>query len=294
MDVMSRDEFDDDWDDELGWVDTDPTSSGSRGVPARADRAVATTRGEDAVAATKQRARAAGNGSAPATVVARPEPALRSSLSPAGDAPLELEDDDWHVAPPPVPARPATSGALPRSTSKRRRGPLGSPVVLLALYSFAGIALIVLAVNLLSGSLGAGEAPQPVPAADRRPAEEPSAPVATATQATDPTSSGSTGVSDFELSRREAAAAAAHRAAIAAAERAERAARAAERRRIARERRARARARERAEARRRAAAPAPAGPATAAPSTPPPPPPASGGGGSGGGGGGGSCEFCIG
>ena len=159
-------------------------------------------------------------------------------------APLELEDDDWQVPPPPVPARPATSGdGGARGGVKRRRGPLGSPVVLLALYSIAGIALIVLAVNLLSGSLGSGDTPRPVPAADRQPAEA-AAPVATAT----PAPAATAAVSDFELSRRERAAARAREAAIAAAERAERAARRAERRRIARERRQRRLARRPADA----------------------------------------------
>ncbi len=163
--------LDDEWDDELGWVD----------VPPRVERTA--QRGDGATAS---------NGAAPA-VTARDHGAARATGFVASDrgiarfddaggsaavaareydprAPLELEDDDWQVPPPPVPARPATSGdGWARGGGKRRRGPLGSPVVMLALYSLAGIALIVLAVNLSSGSLRGGDTPQAVPAADRRP-----------------------------------------------------------------------------------------------------------------------------
>ena len=241
MGLMAGDDFtrptspavtgEDEWDDELGWID----------VPAPAER---TARG--AAPAPRREAPAAPVRSAAqgAETIARPDgrngagPAARDGGSDA-QAPLELEDDDWQVPPPPVPARPATSpDGWARAGGKRRRGPLSSPVVLLAIYSIGGIALIVLAVNLLSGSFGAGDAPRAVPAADRQPAAE-TAPVATAT----PAPAAPAAVSDFELGRREAAAEEARAAAIAAAERAERAARTAERRRIARERRQRARER---------------------------------------------------
>ena len=102
-----------------------------------------------------------------------------------------------------------------RATGKRRRRLFRSPVVLLALYSIAGIALIVLAVNLVSGSFRGGDAPRPVPAADREPA---------ATAAATPTPVATPAVSDFELAQREAANRAARRAAITAEQRAVRAA----------------------------------------------------------------------
>ena len=270
MGLMAGDDFtpptsaarpgEDEWDDELGWID----------VPARAVRPAHDSPVPRRVAPA-----------APARVaktIERPHGTGSIGADHARDgaldaqAPLELEDDDWQVPPPPVPARPATSpDGWARAAGKRRRGPLSSPVVLLAIYSIGGIALIVLAVNLLSGSFGAGDAPRAVPAADRQPAAE-TAPVATAT----PAPAAPAAVSDFELGRREAAAEEARAAAIAAAERAERAARAAERRRIARERRQRARRRARArqEARRRANSPsaAAAPPAAAAPSRPGPGP----------------------
>jgi hypothetical protein len=204
-------------------------------------------------------------------------------------APLELEDDDWQFAPPPRRAAgsvAAASAAGPgrayaSAPARPRRGPLGSPVFLLALYSTGGLALVVLAVSLLSGSLSGGpSAAEPAVTAE---------PVATVEAAATPTPEPT--VSSAELERRRDAATAAMGAATAAAERAQRQARAAERRRIARERRARERARARAEARRRAAASPPA-PTTPVPPAPTATPPSSGG--TGGGGGGSSCEFCIG
>jgi hypothetical protein len=268
MELMARHGQDDEWDDDLGWIDEPAT-------PRRPAKSVAAT-AAPAVAAPER---------------STPDP------DPDPDAPLELEDDDWHVEPPPVPKRRPDSGSAWSRTARRRRGPLGSPVVLLALYSIAGIALIVLAVNLLSGSFSGSDDPAPVtPAADRVPVEEPAAATPT------PAATAAPAVSDFELGQREKAATDARAVAIAAAERAVRTARTAERRRIARARRARAaRARARkkaaARARRRAAAPPAATttpPATAPAPAPAQPAPAPSGGGGGGGGGGGSCEFCIG
>jgi len=262
MELMARYDHDDEWDDDIGWID-EPAA------PRRATKAVA----------------------APAA----PPVSASEQAPPDPDAPLELEDDDWHVEPPPVPTRrPADGAGSSRAATRRRRGPLGSPVVLLAIYSIGGIALIVLAVNLLSGSFRGGDDPAPVKAAaDRVPAAEtaPATPTPAATEAPS--------VSDFELGRRETAATSARDAAIADSTRAVRAARAAERRRIARERRARAaraRARTKAAARERRNATPPAAAATppaiapAAPTPVPAPAPAP----SGGGGGGNSCEFCIG
>jgi hypothetical protein len=233
---------------------------------------------------------------APHQITARGNGATHPAVAPPDpQAPLEFEDDDWQFAPPPrrpagVAATASAAGPGRAYTSapvRRRRGPLGSPVFLLALYSTAGLALIVLAVNLLSGSLNGG----PSAAEPAAVTQEPVATVhATATPAPEPT------VSAAELERRRDAARAAMAAATAAVERSQRQARAAERRRIARERRARAKAkaRARAAARRRAATP----PATGTTPSPTPAPPAptapapSSGGGSGGGGS--SCEFCIG
>jgi hypothetical protein len=299
------DELEDEWDDELGWgeppADEPPSGRvwpGEGEAPARQD-AASHDPAPSADAPTGATAR-----HEPATahaVVARDDRAgedvaARDRLGAASvdpEAPLELEDDDWQFAPPP-PRRAAGSVAAASAAgpgrayvsapARRRRGPLGSPVFLLALYSTGGLALVVLAVNLLSGSLSGGPgAAEPVVTAE---------PVATVEAAATPTPEPT--VSAAELERRRDAATAAMAAATAAAERAERQARAAERRRIALERRARkmARARARAAARRRAAASPPAS-TTPVPPAPTAQPPSSGGTG-GGGGGGSSCEFCIG
>jgi hypothetical protein len=300
MGLMAHDAFDDDWDDDLGWIDV-PARPESRAAAAQSD---GSPRVRDEIApdadvnsSPRVRDEFASDTDVNSTHTAGSTAAMRDGATDP-DAPLELEDDDWQVAPPPVPARRATAGDDRARSGRRRRGPLGSPVVLLALYSAAGVALVVLAVNLLSGSFRGDDAPRTVPAADRQPLDEaapaPTA-VATATPVAEPA------VSDFELRRREQAAAAARTAAIAAATRAEKAARAAERRRIVRERRQmvrerreRARARARAQARRRPASPpaAATAPPAEAPAAPPPPAPAPAP--SGGGGGDTGCEFCIG
>ena len=194
-----------------------------------------------------------------------------------------------------MPRRRPTSGDGWSRAARRRRGPLGSPVVLLAMYSIAGIALIVLAVNLLSGSFSGSDDPAPVaPAADRVPVEEPASATPT------PAATAAPSVSDFELAQREEAAADAREAAIAA-RRARRAGRphgraAQDRTGAPRPRRPRTRTQEGRSARAPQRLTAGRGDdATrdgargAAPAQPAPAP--SGGGG---GGGGGSCEFCIG
>jgi hypothetical protein len=301
------DELEDEWDDELGWGDPpadEPPSgrvwSGEGEVPARQDGApddTVTSADAPTGAAARRETAPAHEVIASDDIVARgngagEDVAARDRLGagPAdAQAPLELEDDDWQFAPPPRRAAgsvAAASAAGPgrayaSAPARPRRGPLGSPVFLLALYSTGGLALVVLAVSLLSGSLSGGpSAAEPAVTAE---------PVATVEAAATPTPEPT--VSSAELERRRDAATAAMGAATAAAERAQRQARAAEQRRIARERRARERARARAEARRRAAASPPA-PTTPVPPAPTATPPSSGG--TGGGGGGSSCEFCIG
>jgi hypothetical protein len=277
------DDLDDEWDDDLGWVEPAPRARAAEPDPAPAEPAVR----DDAPPAP---ATAAPPADPPArrtdTVLPRAD-VIASPADADPDAPLELEDDDWRFEPPAV---RGTTGPAPayssRPPAKRRRGPFGSPVFLLALYSCAGLALIVLAVNLLSGSLSGDGEPEPAVA------PEPVATVQASAPAPDPEPT----VSAAELDRRRDAAAAAIAAARGAVQRAERRAVAAERRRIARERRERAAARRRAERRRREAAsatpPAATAPAAPAPTVAPAPvaPAPSGGGG----GGGRSCEFCIG
>jgi hypothetical protein len=253
-------------------------------IVARGDGAARETAAPDAIVAR-------GDGAAQQSVVADQLVPRSRPAAPDPHAPLEFEDDDWQfAAPPPRPAGVAAAAgaagpgrAYTSAPARRRRGPLGNPVFLLALYSTAGLALIVLAVNLLTGSLGGGtSAVEPAAVT-----QEPVATVhATATPAPEPT------VSAAELQRRRDAAKAAMAAATAAVERSQRQARAAERRRIAREKRAKAKARARDKARSGTAAPpAATTPAPVTPATPAAPPPSSGGGG---GGGGSSCEFCIG
>jgi hypothetical protein len=319
-------ELDDEWDDDLGWGEPDAEPeppagrvwSGEDGATARGNATTheAATSGEprapdepgtrgnvtphEPAAPHEPVARsndAAYETAAPHQITARGNGAAHPAVAPPDpQAPLEFEDDDWQFAPPPrrpagVAATASAAGPGRAYTSapvRRRRGPLGSPVFLLALYSTAGLALIVLAVNLLSGSLNGG----PNAAEPAAVTQEPVATVhATATPAPEPT------VSAAELERRRDAARAAMAAATAAVERSQRQARAAERRRIARERRARAKAKARARAAARRRATAPPATSTAPPATTPSPPapttpaPSSGGGS---GGGGSSCEFCIG
>ena len=128
----------------------------------------------------------------PSAEPARPSAAERAAARAARvadpSAPLELEDDDWQLAPPPRTAQgkvaaaraadPGRAYAAGRPPAKRR-WPFGNPAVLLALYSLAGIGLLVIAVSLLSGSLGGlsgdPQAPEPEPVASVAPQATPAA-----------------------------------------------------------------------------------------------------------------------
>jgi 2-oxoglutarate dehydrogenase E2 component (dihydrolipoamide succinyltransferase) len=293
----------DEWDDDLGWID-------DREAPAAAE-----------VLDDEPAARPA----APAPVADPepepvPEPAAPLSLAaaPATEPADEPAWDDDLAGEPVRHARPdggrplpaargaaafGASQATPPAPRRGRAAALRSPVVMVAVYALAGIALVVLAVSLLSGGLS------PSPAKETRRAANPAPAPAQPTP------------SPQEAAAERAAAAAAERrafergkrAAEAQQARAERIARERRAARIARERRARRRAAQRRAAQRRAqaraAAPAPGRPSppSYAPAPAPAPAPAApapstgGSGGSSGGGGGGSsgggtggCEFCIG
>ena len=261
------------WDDDLGWEDAPapaaPEREPDRGAgftwPRREAPAEPAADAEPALAEPQEAAPAAGT-DAPDVAPGAPAGTNGWTAGSAADdpaAPLELEDDDWLAPPPPVRAGFGAPGTAPAYAPQRgrQRKRLFSPVVLVGIYAVGGIGLVVLAVSLLSGSMGGGNAKEPAApapaAATSTPVPTPSAtPVATPTPTPTP--------SPAELARREDAAASTLAGARSAAGRAERTARSAERKRIARQRAARARAR--AEARRRRAA---APPASSAPPTRP-------------------------